>query len=116
MKYLALTFLLSLFNQLSFSQTYITPSLGYDFMSMKSNFADPDFHGFEVLSPAYSIRGLNYGLEIEQILYNRLGASVQLCYAQRNVDASTYGFVAYDGFKFDYSNNADELLQSWNSE
>jgi len=100
MKYLVLTFLLCLFCRISFSQTYITPSLGYDFMSMKSVFIDPDFHGFEVLSPPYSIKGLQYGLEIEQSIFNGISTSAHLYYAKRKVEASNYGFIASDGFIF----------------
>ena len=102
MKYLVLAFLLCFFCNFSFSQTYITPSLGYDFMSIESIFIDPDFHGFEVWSQPVSIKGLQYGLEIEQTIYNRLSTSVYLYFAQRKVDASMYGFIPIDGFKFDY--------------
>ena len=100
MKCLVLTLSLAFIYNSSFSQTYLTPSLGYDFMSMKSVFIAPDFHGFEVLNSPYSINGLQYGLEIEQIIYDRLSASAHLCFAQRSVDASNYGFIAYDGFNF----------------
>jgi len=100
MKSLVLTLSLAFIYNSSFSQTYLTPSLGYDFMSMKSVFIAPDFHGFEVLNSPYSINGLQYGLEIEQIIYDRLSASAHLCFAQRSVDASNYGFIAYDGFNF----------------
>lgn len=94
MKSLVLTLSLAFIYNSSFSQTYLTPSLGYDFMSMKSVFIAPDFHGFEVLNSPYSINGLQYGLEIEQIIYDRLSASAHLCFAQRSVDASNYGFIA----------------------
>lgn len=102
MKYLVLTCLLSLFSKNSFSQTSITPSLGYDFMFMESIFIAPDFHGFEVLSPHYSIKGLQYGLEIEQTIYDRLSASVYLSFAKRQAEASIYSPISIDGFKFDY--------------
>lgn len=100
MKCLALSLSLSFICNSSFSQTYLTPSIGYDFMSMKSIFIEPDFHAFEVLSPPYSIDGLQYGLEIEQSIFNGISASANLCYTKRKVDAITYGFAPYDGFKF----------------
>ena len=100
MKYFVISLSLSFVCNSSFSQTYLTPSIGYDFMSMESVFMEPDFHGFEVLSPPYSIKGLQCGLEIEQRIYDRLSASALLCFAQRNADASNYGFIAYDGFNF----------------
>lgn len=102
MKYLILIFLLCICCSRSFSQTYITPSLGYDFMSMPSIFIDPNFHGFEILSPPYSIKGLQYGLEVEQKIYNKFSALIYLGFAQRNVDANMYGIISIDGFKFDY--------------
>jgi len=102
MKYLILTLSLSLFYTFSFSQTYLTPSIGYDFMSMKSVFIEPDFHGFEVFSPPYSIKGIQYGLEIKQILYKKLSGSINLCFTQRKVEATRYGFVPISGFEFDY--------------
>jgi len=101
MKYLVLTLSLSFICNSSFSQTYLTPSIGYDFMSMESVFIEPDFHGFEVLSPPYSIKGLQYGVEIEQSIHNRLSASAHLCFGKRKVDASMYGFVPIDGFVSD---------------
>jgi hypothetical protein len=101
MKYLILTISLSFIYHSSFSQTYITPSIGYDFMSMESVFIEPDFHAFEVLSPPYSIDGLQYGLEIEQSIFNEISASTHIFHAKRKVDASNYGFVAYDGFIYD---------------
>lgn len=71
-------------------------------MSMESVFIAPDFHGFEVLSPPYSIKGLQYGLEIEQAIYDRLSASVYLSFARRQAEASIYSPVSLDGFKFNY--------------
>lgn len=102
MKYLILTLSLSYICNSSFSQTYLTPSIGYDFTSMESVFIEPDFHGFEVLSPPFSIKGLQYGLEIEQTIYDRLSASFYLSYARRQVEASIYSPISLDGFKFDY--------------
>ena len=101
MKYFVISLSLSFVCNSSFSQTYLTPSIGYDFMSMESVFIEPDFHGFEVLSSSYSIDGLQYGLEIEQTIHNRLSTSAHLCFAKRKVDASMYGFVPIDGFVFD---------------
>ena len=70
-------------------------------MSMKSVFIDPDFHGFEVLNSPYSIKGLHYGLEIEQAIQGRLNASVYLSFARRQADASIYSPISLDGFEFD---------------
>lgn len=102
MKCLVLTLLLSIIYNSSFSQTYLTPSIGYDFMSMKSVFIAPDFHGFEVLSSPYSIKGIQYGLKIEQAIYDRLSASVYLSFARRQAEASIYSPISLDGFEFDY--------------
>lgn len=69
-------------------------------MSMESIFIVPDFHGFEVVNQPYSIKGLQYGFEIKQTIYNRFSTSVYVSFAQRKVDAFMYGFVPIDGFKF----------------
>jgi hypothetical protein len=102
MKSLVLTLSLSFICNSSFSQTYFTPSIGYDFMSMESVFIAPDFHGFEVLNPPYSIKGLQYGIEIEQTIYDKLSASFYLNFARRQAEASIYSPVSLDGFEFDY--------------
>ena len=100
MKYLALTFLLCFFCRISFSQTYITPSIGYDFMNMESVFIVPNFHGFEVLNSPYSINSLQYGLEMEQTIYDKLNTSAHLCFAQKSVHASVFNIIPFDGFIF----------------
>jgi hypothetical protein len=69
---------------------------------MESVFIAPDFHGFEVLNSPYSIKGLQYGLEIEQAIYDKLSASVYLSFARRQAEASIYSPISLDGFEFDY--------------
>jgi len=69
---------------------------------MKSVFIAPDFHGFEVLNSPYSIKGLQYGLKIEQTIYDRLSASVYLSFARRQAEASIYSPISLDGFEFNY--------------
>jgi hypothetical protein len=69
---------------------------------MESVFIAPDFHGFEVLNPPYSIKGLQYGIEIEQTIYDKLSASFYLNFARRQAEASIYSPVSLDGFEFDY--------------
>ena len=84
------------------AQTYITPSIGYDFLSMKSVEIDPGFYLFEVLSAPYSVKGTQIGGEIKQVVYKRFSISAAVNFSQRRVDAVRFGFFASDGFKFDY--------------
>lgn len=71
-------------------------------MKMESVSIAPDFYPFEVLSPPYSIKGLQYGLEIEQVVYDRLSASIYVGFARRRAEASVYSPVSLDGFVFDH--------------
>jgi len=82
------------------AQTYITPSIGYDFLSMKSVEIDPGFYLFEVLSAPYSIKGFQFGGEVGQVLYKRLSLSASLNYAERRAYAVIFHIIGFDGFKF----------------
>lgn len=102
MKYLLFIFSSCLFCKISFAQTYIIPTLGYDFMSVKSVFIDPNFHGFEVSSAPYSIKGLQYGLEIKQHIYKSLSISLSTNFAQRDAQANIFSPIPIYGFRFNH--------------
>jgi len=57
---------------------------------------------FEIIDKGYSIKSFSYGVELEQVVSDRISISLQSSFTQKNVKADIYGFIPFKEINFDY--------------
>ncbi len=90
------------------AQTYIGPTVGLDFSSIKEK---PNDILFEVFDNGYSNKTFFYGLRIEQQLNNRISLALKGNYTKKEVNALINNFIPMKGFEFEYYRSS--LTANW---
>ncbi len=88
----------------SFSQTYIGVSLGRDYAHTKAakNVNVRNIIHFKISDKGYSIKSFSYGIELEQVVSDRISISLQSSFTHKDVNAFIFNYIPFVEINFDY--------------
>ncbi len=108
MKKIILFFGLFILAQLDcFSQTYIAPVVGYDFIQMETSDSVSSY--FRILDKGYAVKSPTLGLKIEQQFSSTFGISYYFSYTHKTVNTHTGDYFNYYLFDTDFFRNSLSL-------
>ncbi len=105
MKHLYFSLLLFCMTRTVHAQTYLAPVVGMDYSNLQSYNADPKFVFFGITDTGFVHQSPFYGFRVKQCLFAQFSINYQFIFTEKNVTASTYGFVGYEGIAFEYMRN-----------
>lgn len=92
-----------------YSQTFVNPFIGVDLLDIQSKEVDPPRYDYYIYEKRYSAESFPIGVELEQLISNKLNLTVSSSYSCKKAIASVKSFGSFGGFRFEYLQNTFRL-------